>query len=755
MAELSKDLVPIAHSAAHNGSLSDQYLRHINDMRCGAIARAASMLEHASEPRPELMEAVNAATTFHDLGKLDPHTQVQLRKGRSARLKWDHIDAGVAHLSQAQSWSAAWMVRGHHSPGLPNKRDHFGDGGFRLRGRRGKCEFAHERDRHEEQIHRTDELLFEYVKLHEAFLGRLDLRKVHPFHGLSLRLALSCLVDADHSDTAFFDSGVHPTPAAPPRWKERLSSLCAYVRSLKKGTTPEEVARSQRRADFFESCLTSDVASALVACEAPVGLGKTTAVTAYLLRRACDANSRRLIIVAPYTNILKQTADVLTRALVLPGERAKEIVVEHHHRADFDNSSDRELAVLWNAPVVVTTAVSFFETLSANDPATLRKLHAVPGSVVFIDESHAALPAKLWRQNWQWLCELADRWGCKFALASGSLARFWEDTQIVQERRHVPELLPLAQSKRNDEAERKRVTFRKASELVLTVADLVRLVREHRAPHLIILNTVQNAAVVAAELRSQKLDVLHISTALSPHDRARIIKRVQRKLRRGDTNWSLVGTSCLEAGLDFSFWTGFRERFGISSLLQTAGRINRNSEYDARGGGVVFDVALAGPGTTQHPAAAISADIVRESFENDRINHDKTADLVSWAMREEIERAGGLGVDALCSAENARNYQDVKELGKVIVADTRLVVVDRRIKRRLREQQPIGFRDLLQGSVQIWGNKILDLGLEVAPGREDIFLWSDAPKDYEPDFLGYMAGILRNQTFLSEGGAVF
>jgi len=102
-------------------------------------------------------------------------------------------------------------------------------------------------------------------------------------------------------------------------------------------------------------------------------------------------NLRRLIVVAPYTNILTQTAERLRRALVLPDERADEVVVEHHHRADFSDRANRELAVLWHAPIVLTTAVSFFETLAGCDPASLRKLHALPGSAVFLDEATSAL----------------------------------------------------------------------------------------------------------------------------------------------------------------------------------------------------------------------------------------------------------------------------------------------------------------------------------------------------------------------------
>jgi len=81
--------------------------------------------------------------------------------------------------------------------------------------------------------------------------------------------------------------------------------------------------------------------------------------------------------------------------LVLPGENADEVVAELHHRADFESEDTRYLTALWRTPIIVTTAVAFFETLASNSTATLRRLHELPGSAIFVDESHAALPAKL------------------------------------------------------------------------------------------------------------------------------------------------------------------------------------------------------------------------------------------------------------------------------------------------------------------------------------------------------------------------
>jgi CRISPR-associated endonuclease/helicase Cas3 len=569
-----------------------------------------------------------------------------------------------------------------------------------------------------------------------------------------MRLALSCLVDADHTDTAFFDTGRLPPDAPEPRWAERLEALCRFVRKLPPGETKQQQERNRLRSEFFEACLNASLDGPMLACEGPVGLGKTTAVTAYLLRRALreTPNLRRLIIVAPYTNILSQTADRLREALVLSGEHAHQVVVEHHHRADFSDRENRELAVLWKAPIVLTTAVSFFDTLAACDPASLRKLHALPGSAVFLDEAHAALPTKLWPQNWKWLRELAEKWGCRFVFASGSLARFWEDADIVGDRVNLPELLPKKQSADVLSAERKRVTYRRLNDgLVMNMAQLVESVRSTRGPRLLVLNTVQNAAVVARFMRKTGMKVLHLSTALCPGDRECILARVVRWLEAGWKNWSLVATSCVEAGLDISFRCAFRERFTTSSTIQVGGRVNRHGEYDDVGGGTVYDFALADENITQHPAAAVSAEVLLELMAKDRLNGANPADLVTEAMREEMRRLPLSDHKILLDAEAERNYPAVAQLGRVIAADTRIVVVDPRLKRRLEKRLPVHFRGLLRGSVQLWATRIDKLGLKPVEGREELYFWNDR---YDPDFLGIMAGVLRSDHFVAEGGAV-
>jgi hypothetical protein len=90
----------------------------------------------------------------------------------------------------------------------------------------------------------------------------------------------------------------------------------------------------------------------------------------------------------------------------------------------------RHLTALWRAPIIVTTATAFFETLASNQTSTLRRLHELPGSAILIDEAHAALPAKLLPIAWKWIKTYADKWTCYWLLVSGSLNKFWKIKEI-------------------------------------------------------------------------------------------------------------------------------------------------------------------------------------------------------------------------------------------------------------------------------------------------------------------------------------
>lgn len=209
-------------------------------------------------------------------------------------------------------------------------------------------------------------------------------------------------------------------------------------------------------------------------------------------------------------------------------------MAELHSRADFEDIETRYLTALWRAPIVVTTAVAFFETLSSHNPAALRRLHELPGSLIFVDEAHSALPFRLLPLAWHWMNVLSDEWSCYWVLASGSLVRYWELQPLSGLSMPRPEIAELVRPDLQRELSRyesNRITFR-WREKPIGRKELAEWVQEALGPRLLILNTVQSAAVIAADMAAEfgQTHVEHLSTALTPEDRGNTIDRIRRRL---------------------------------------------------------------------------------------------------------------------------------------------------------------------------------------------------------------------------------
>ena len=807
---------PLAHSVALSGPNAgrpQEYADHADAVPklAGEFAAAADAYNATGVP---LAPSAIAAGCRHDLGKLDPANQGTLRQTGTQKqpLARDHVDAAVASLWDDGSQWAAFAAAAHHKPGLASLRQ------LKLtRTRRRNATFderealrelrhwrlsklpcdraikaAKERDA---LIAATQTHLARYEAEHAAECGpppiaAVELEAISPrcvsgFSGLPTRLLLSCLVDADHSDTAGHGSGwTRPDPPAP-RWDERIAALETYLGACRDKAIADRVpaARIKARDAFARQCAAAaDSDAPIVACEGPVGIGKTTAVVGYLLRVARRRGLRRLVVVAPYTAIIDQTVDTLRKALTLDGERAEEIVAAHHSRIEFDEPHLRDLAQLWTAPIVVTTAVQFFETLAASTPAGLRKLHALPGSAIMLDESHAALRAPLWPLGWDWLRRLGAEWGCRIVMASGTLVRLWNLDGMQSPNASDPPDVPLIAEPATAEAKAAEATRIHVATIdpVLSPNDLLERVIAAPGPRLVILNTTQSAAAFAqwlteragqtgndiaddlpeiAELvrdpdslaqwsrqrREWRSRVFHLSTLLCPDDRGRVLAAIRARLRQGvknadEADWTVVATSCIEAGVDVSFRTGFREAWSVASLLQTAGRINRGSEYDDA---TLWSFTLRpdAPFNT-HPAARQSAIVLRGMFDDGELTQpfDPT-EVATEALSRELRRTTTEDeMKKLPGQERAGEFPKVAEGFRVIDSLTKPVLVDAGLIRALRDGEKVGWSQIARGSVGLTSSNIERLGIEAEPDCRGL----PVCEDYDRNLLG-LGGVILAQ----------
>ena len=714
---------PLAHSARKNYP-PQTYEAHVRGV-CERAGKYAAEAECYSVKANGILSAiVRDSALLHDLGKLEERNQSVLREQsrRRRHLPVDHTDAGSAALQKMGSGCAAMLVYSHHQ-GLPDLSTEFAARGCSIF-RNGNAEVRAE----------TDAALPALLRQHEALFPRKPNKEVQAYDGdpaVFLRMALSCLADADHGDTA---AAFGQTEKAMPelRPQERLAALDHYVSKF--GETDE---RSSLRRELYQSCRSAEAHSGFSVCGSPVGSGKTTAVMAHLLEQACKRNARRIFVVLPYTSIIRQSVDIYRKALVLPGETPEDVVAELHSRADFEDIETRYLTALWRAPIVVTTAVAFFETLSSHNPAALRRLHELPGSLIFVDEAHSALPLRLLPLAWHWMNVLSDEWSCYWVLASGSLVRYWELQPLSGLSMPRPEIAELVRPDLQRELSRyesSRITFR-WREKPIGRKELAEWVQEAPGPRLLILNTVQSAAVIAADMAAEfgQTHVEHLSTALTPEDSGNTIDRIRRRLADpDDADWTLVATSCVEAGVDFSFRTGFREISSLLSLLQAAGRVNRHGRNTEA---VMWSFSLQDDSMLpKNPALDVSAAVLRSYFQK---RLPITPELSTRSMQDELVRDDSC-MSAICDfaeLEAAQQFRTLAQKFRIIDHKTVLAVPDDSMVSAIAEGGA-SWQELQRHAVSVRKEKIVLWHLrEIADG---IYQWT---LGYD-SFLGYMHGVL-------------
>lgn len=706
---------------------AQSYASHVKGVIKLALHFAREMKLYCKKDAAQIENILRLSASHHDLGKLDKKNQAVLHEEDSItrHLPVNHVDAGTAFLKQKgqDALCSLMLVYAHHR-GLSDSMTEA-----------ERSEDACYRDENKEVRDYVDAELGRLIQLHRHLIPEGAEHVPEYCEGdtsVFFRMMLSCLADADHSDTASHYGKcleLEHVPKLQP--KSRLEALNRYVQSL---STDEQSSRNKLRMQMYEECRECKLKGGIVSNDAPVGSGKTTAVMAYQLRQAISSGARRIFVVLPYTNIITQSVKVYRDALKLPGEDPKEVVAELHCRADFESKGTRYLTSLWRAPIIVTTAVSFFETLSSNRPGTLRRLHGLPGSIIFVDEAHAALPLKLLPLAWHWINILKEEWSCYWIMASGSLVRFWQIQELVGKEVKIPEMVNENLRMELCDYEKNRIEFRWRTQ-PLSREELVTRIMETKGPRLVIMNTVQNAAVIAKDICKKygRGCVEHLSTALLPKEREDTIKVVEKRLSDpGDINWVLVATSCVEAGVDFSFRTGFREMASVLSLLQASGRIDRSGFYkdsEMWSFSMQDDIML-----TSNPEIRCSAALLEEYLHDEM---EITPELSTKSIRDELQR-GKLETKAmkgLLEAEAALNFQTVGGQFHVVESDAAPVIVNGVVAEQIRKGGG-NWRDVQKYAVSISRKNLKKWSVEQI--ADNIYRWTLSYNS----FLGYMAGVL-------------
>lgn len=526
-----------------------EHLRNVAEL----AARFAAPFGAADEAR--------LAGLLHDLGKYRAEFQAYLRGERTSSVETQHAIFGAAWAAdegRQQMIATKLAIAGHHA-GL---HDHSA-----LEGMFGNRDL------------RIPESLPELLDCLESELGPLPPPPTPPAWvrdeltvEFYTRLIFSCIVDADRLDTAEWPKS--PPPDAPLDTGTLLAALYAE-RIQKSAANPASPLVSLRNRIFDTVLERAALPPGFFSLTVPTGGGKTLASMAFALAHAKAHGLRRVIVVIPYLSIIEQNAAEYRRIF------GNDVVLENHSGVrpndDVSEKEDSRLELVsenWDAPVIVTTSVQFLESLFASNPSRCRKLHRIPGSVVIFDEVQT-LPAHLLAPTFSALRELASNYSTSFVFSSATQPAFRRCASIPDG--FLPEeLREIAPAP--DELFRKlrRVSYNLPSgdEALDWPTVAARLAATPQV--LCVVNLTRHAKELWQELSRLRSDdsVIHLSSAMCAQHRLFLIETIRLRLRYGRP-CRVVSTQLIEAGVDVDFPEVWRALGPLDSIVQVAGRCNR------------------------------------------------------------------------------------------------------------------------------------------------------------------------------------
>jgi len=641
---------PLAHSEGAMGkpqTLSDHLL---------AVARLAAEL---AEPQGEAAAALAYwLGIFHDLGKATTDFQRYLEKaskGNPAQSVPHSVWGALllARLRNEESYPLLSLpILGHHGqlkePGTAAQ------------------DFIENEKKHLERLRETASYL-------QTLAHALPQAKTLPARAnteteMAVRFLFSALIDADRLDTeAHFNPDMATLREGYPS-VDRLWQLLHKSQDRLINSAPQTKVNRVRREVYEASLAAAEQEPGFFRLTVPTGGGKTRSGLAFALKHAKLHGLRRIIVAIPYTSIIDQTAAVYREIFEPLG---RDVVLEHHSALDIPENEAinpeqvrlRLATENWDHPLIVTTTVQLFESLFANRPSRVRKLHNLARSVILIDEVQT-LPTELLRPTLDALRYLVDNFGTTVVFSTATQPAF-ELAEHVPEFKGaaVREIVPnyhqhfSALQRVNYEYKNKPLSWQQVANVI-----------KSKPQALVVLNARKDALALLDELKSEP-DVFHLSTLLCGAHRREILEEVKRRLASGEPV-RLISTQVVEAGVDLDFPEVWRAVGPLDRIVQAAGRCNREGKY-AFGRVVIFQ-----PADGTHPRGSYrsglgEAEILLklrgpEALHQPDIFHEYFERLFS------IINTDNKNIQAL---RKSLNFPEVAEKYRLITSDTVPVIV--------------------------------------------------------------------------------
>jgi len=542
---------------------------------------------------------------LHDVGKYSVEFQNRLA-GDKTRV--DHSTAGAIEAERRYGLPLgriiAYTVAGHHA-GLPNGGSAADPAS--LAGRCGRQDLP-DYSAFAEEISLPPQPDF------RGILGCFAGKQEEIAFNLSFltRMLYSCLVDADFLDTEEFMSSDKAAIriGKQPSLRELLTKLDKYL--SEKQTKAPDTPVNQERQKILAACrAAAEQPPGFFSLTVPTGGGKTLSSLAFGLIHALKHKLDRVIYVIPFTSIIEQNAAVFRDAV------GEETVLEHHSNYDYPEESfdewdeikqrHRLAAENWDMPLIATTAVQFFESLFANRSSRCRKLHNIAGSVVILDEAQM-LPTDYLKPVLSALTELVKHYRVTAVFCTATQPAL---SGLLPEGTAVREIIPEPKAL----YERfRRVTVEDAE--TLTDSELAAQLQT-RGQVLCIVNTRRHARLIYGLLGEEEGN-WHLSARMCPAHRTAVLADIKEALKAGRP-CRVVSTQLIEAGVDVDFPVVYRAAAGLDSIVQAAGRCNREGRAE-RGRVLVFRPEKHGLPSGWFSRTASIADMTLRKYSGDPVS---------------------------------------------------------------------------------------------------------------------------------------
>lgn len=422
---------------------------------------------------------------------------------------------------------------------------------------------------------------------------------------LWIRMLYSCLVDADFLDTEnYMENSKALIRGNYCSINELLERFNLFIKEL--DTDSEDTKVNEIRRNIRAKCVQmAKEEQGIFSLSVPTGGGKTLSSLAFALEHAKLHHLKRIIYVIPYTSIIEQNADVFRSAI------GQDQVIEHHSSLDEDDTTpkSRLASENWDAPVVVTTSVQFFESLFAAKSSRCRKLHNLVGSVIILDEAQL-VPVDFLAPILETMQLLVDHYRVSFVISTATQPAFKERRvggQLFKGLKYTREIM-------GNEGEVKSLYQALIRNQVLFPDDLHAVsgweeISEELRQYDQVLCIVSDRKSCRELHKLMPKGTYHLSALMCGQHRSEVIKEIKKKLKNNESV-RVISTQLVEAGVDLDFPVVYRALAGLDSIAQAAGRCNREGKLPVPGKVIVFNPPRKAPEGLLRKAADTTRNIV-------------------------------------------------------------------------------------------------------------------------------------------------